>query len=161
MGTVLVRVSFSSIARRHEFTILVFSSMYDGRVEKRKTANAQSDRQEELAFLKKEIMEEQQRVGNMTFDEAVAFVRANEIKVRADKRERIEQEIAELSKSPKLNTPETKTGKMKRKMRGSGKYLFTALKLAIPITTGLLLGVPVPFPFNWPGDVADDINVGN
>lgn len=122
---------------------------YDRRVEKRIAANAQSARDEEMAYLMKHMLEEQQRVGDMTFDEAVAFVRANEIKVRAEERERIEVEIVELSTSPELNTPETRTGKMRRKMRGSGKYLFAALKVIVPVTTGALLGVPIPFPFSY------------
>jgi hypothetical protein len=132
---------------------------YDRRVEKRMAANKQSETMEEIALLKKLMMEEQKRVGDMSFDEAVAYVRANEIKIRADEREKIELEIAKLSKNPELNARESKTGKLRRKLRGSGKYLFAALKIIVPVTTGILLGVPIPFPFSWTDEKINGLHI--
>jgi hypothetical protein len=108
-------------------------------------------------------MEEQAKVRKMSFEQAVALVRANESKIRAGERELLEAKIAELSARPEIS--KVQGG---RKSRGSSKYLFRALKVLFPLATTAVLGVPIPSPFgsgrtvtNLLGGTEDDGEYGD
>ncbi|KAJ5081980.1 hypothetical protein N7532_011023 [Penicillium argentinense] len=83
----------------------------------------------------------------MSFDELVSKIRANEIKVKADDRDKVEKIIEEVKKSSELSSSS------RRKMKGTAKFLLSALlKVVVPVTSLCLLGVPISFPFDFGQD---------
>lgn len=88
----------------------------------------------------RKIAQQVEEVREMSFEQAVAQVRANESKLRIEEREQLEAKIKELSKRPEIKK-RSKSGKF-------GKYLIGALQVAFPATTMALLGFPIPLPFS-------------
>lgn len=77
---------------------------------------------------------------DMSFDELVARIRANEIKVNAQNRDKVEEMISETQQSPDLSNSAS------RKKKGTSRYLLRALKVLTPIVSMALLGVPIMLP---------------
>ncbi|CAG7925016.1 unnamed protein product [Penicillium olsonii] len=82
---------------------------------------------------------------DMSFDELVAKIRANEIKINAQDRDKVEALIAEAQQSSDLSNAAT------RKKKGTSRYLFKALRVLAPIVSMALIGVPIVLP-NFGGD---------
>jgi hypothetical protein len=121
---------------------------YDRRAEKRRMENNFEARIRDMQL----EMERQAKVRELSFDQAVALVRANEGKIRVEERELLERKIAELSQSPALaedggGGDSPGAPKKGRKAKGTSRFLFGALKVIFPVTTAALLGVPIPSPF--------------
>ena len=125
---------------------------YDRRAERRKIENKYEARLFELQTeLKKKEEKERLQMQDLTFEEAVAIVRANEAKIPPHERDMLESRIAQLEAklaevsgaSSKLSAPE----KPVKKKKGSSRFLFKALQLALPVTSMALLGAPIPSPF--------------
>jgi hypothetical protein len=130
---------------------------YDRRAERRK---AESDMELRMLQVREEVREEmheqyeqrmmaerQAMLQQLTFDEAVAVVRANEGKIPASEREALELKITELTQELAGKATKAKPGeKSPRKKKGGSKYLFRALQVALPVTTTALLGVPIFMP---------------
>lgn len=115
---------------------------YDRRAEKRKMDNEFEIRLADMQLKMEQRPSLQPKVGDTSFEQAVALIRANESKIRTEEREKLEKKIIELKKEN--NTTKKKSGG-KRKM--TAKVLVGALKVILPTTTMALLGFPVPFPF--------------
>lgn len=79
-------------------------------------------------------------IRDMSFDELVAKIRANEIKITSQDRDKVEAMISEAQKSSGLSTPAA------RKKKGTSRYLFPALRILTPLITGALIGVPIMWP---------------
>ncbi|KAJ5176313.1 uncharacterized protein N7482_002190 [Penicillium canariense] len=79
----------------------------------------------------------------MSFNELVGKIRANEIKITAEDRDRVEEVIAQVQKRSELKSSSG------RKRRGTAKFLLAALKVILPVATMGFLGVPIPFPFDF------------
>ncbi|KAJ5649331.1 uncharacterized protein N7484_003054 [Penicillium longicatenatum] len=77
---------------------------------------------------------------DMSFDELVGKIRANEIKIKAEDRDKVESIILKVQKKSDLSSL------FKSKMKGTSGILLAALQLLIPVASLLLLGVPVALP---------------
>lgn len=87
--------------------------------------------------LDRETFQEQLKMRDLSFEQAVTLVRANESKLRKEEREELETRISALS---------TQIPELKRKERKTGRVLMKSLGLIFPAATMALLGVPIPFP---------------
>jgi hypothetical protein len=83
------------------------------------------------------MFQEQLRMRDLSFEQAVAMVRANESKLRTEEQQELEWRIAELSHQ----IPEPK-----KKERKTGRILMKSLGAILPAASMALLGVPIPFP---------------
>jgi hypothetical protein len=91
----------------------------------------------ELQEHDKDMFQEQLKMRDISFEWAVALVRANESRLHEDERKELEVRIATLSKQmPEPKKKERKTGRVS--MKRLGMIFLTA--------TMTLLGVPIPFP---------------
>lgn len=74
-----------------------------------------------------------------------------QVKISASERRIVEEKIAEVSKSkPK------KDKKKHGKSRKAAKILYNVLRVALPITTTALLGVPIKWPFQFGGSSSSE-----
>ncbi|KAI9675987.1 MAG: hypothetical protein M1822_008373 [Bathelium mastoideum] len=130
---------------------------YDRRAEKRKMENEFETRLADMQLEMAQHQSQQLKVGDVSFEQATALMRANESKIRTEEREELEKKIAELTKK---NKAVKKKSGGKRKM--TAKVLVKALQVILPATTIALLGFPIPFPvsssmFQGSGSSSDDL----
>jgi hypothetical protein len=100
----------------------------------------------------RKYFEEQLRLRDLSFEQAVAIIRANEGKLREDERAKLEQQIAELS---------NKMPVAKKKEKKTGRILLKSLSAIFPAATMALLGIPIPFPGARLFDFVDGIFGGD
>lgn len=93
-----------------------------------------------LQGLEKVIAQQVKDVREMSFEQVVAQVRANESKLGIEDREQLEAKIKELSRRPEI--------KKRTKRKKFGRFLVGALQVAFPATTMALLGFPIPLPIS-------------
>ncbi|CAG8361038.1 unnamed protein product [Penicillium salamii] len=112
------------------------------RAEDRKRQNDYENQLQRMASMSRISLERDTspEIRDMSFDELVARIRANEIKVNAQNRDKVEGMISEAQQSPDLSNSAT------RKKKGTSRYLLRALSILTPIVSGALLGVPIFFP---------------
>jgi len=84
----------------------------------------------------RKMFEEQLRMRDLSFEQAVTLVRANESKLMADEQHKINAKISELSNQ--LGA--------KGKQKKTGRILMKSLSAIVPAATMALLGIPIPFP---------------
>ncbi|OQE19094.1 hypothetical protein PENSTE_c016G05331 [Penicillium steckii] len=118
----------------------------DRRAEDRRRQNEFENKIHELESANRNSIDEKLAdFEGKSFDEMLARLRANEIKLPPAQRDQLESQIREAEKSPELNGPTA------RKRRGTSKYLLPALMVLTPITSAALLGFPIFLP-NMGGD---------
>jgi hypothetical protein len=125
------------------------------RAEQRELANGFDSRMRQLEGEResdREYFEEQLRLRDLSFEQAVSIVRANEGKLRDEERREMEQRIAELSTTMPMT---------KKKEKKTGRILMKSLSAIFPAATMALLGVPLPFPGSGAYDFVEGLFGGS
>lgn len=79
-------------------------------------------------------------VQDMSFDDLVAKIRANEIKIKPEDRDKVEKVIRDTETRDELGSS------MKRRAKGTAKILARVLQVAVPVVSLTFLGVPIFLP---------------
>ena len=113
------------------------------RAERRADQRRLRNEYESEIYALRQQVEELEEVPRMTLEQAIAYIRANEAKLSVSDRNAVEAKIAEAVEPKYQESP-----KKHRKSRKAARVLFNVIKVALPITTTALLGIPITWPFS-------------
>jgi hypothetical protein len=114
----------------------------DRRADLRRLENDRDQAKRNQETLREELLN---IVQEMTLQQALAIVRANEAKLSPTDRILLENKISEVEELPQMQEKK-RSGRKLGKI--AGKILLKALEVVVPTVTGIFLGVPIHFPLS-------------